>query len=35
MDNEDYSPGDQFDAQPWWISALEHVAINKHALMIE
>jgi len=22
MDNQDYAPGDQFDAQEWWIGAL-------------
>jgi hypothetical protein len=35
MDNEDYSPGDQFDAEPWWISALEYATLNDHALIIE
>lgn len=23
MDNADYRPGDQFDAQAWWIGVLE------------
>ena len=28
MDNEDYSPGDQFDAEDWWISESEYMICN-------
>ena len=27
MDNADYTPGDQFDAQEWWIGVLECFAL--------
>lgn len=28
MDNEDYSPGDQLDAEDWWISALDYTIFD-------
>ena len=35
MDNEDYSPGDQFDAEDWWISGsayyLQSYTLNRSA----
>ena len=31
MDNEDYEPGDQFNAQDLWISESEYVVCNLYA----
>jgi hypothetical protein len=28
MDNSDYTPGDQFDAQEWWIGVLERLIFD-------
>jgi hypothetical protein len=34
MDNEDYSPGNQFDAEDWWISALQYMSFI-YTLIVE
>ncbi len=34
MDNEDYSPGDHFYAEDWWIGALDYTIFN-YNLIIE
>jgi hypothetical protein len=35
MDNEDYTPGDQFNAEDWWIGVIDYSIFNYSMLTIK